>query len=76
MSYRQYCAWMVNRLENKTVRAFVHLPVHQKVRIYHSQLSQLRNDLTRSPMINLMVYVTHLLIKEVKIPPNLRGRLQ
>jgi len=68
MSYRKYCDLMLNRLENKTVRAFVHLPVHKKVRIHHSQLSQFRTDLTISQMINLMVYVTHLLIKEVNIP--------
>ena len=40
MSYRQYCRLMVNNLENKTVRAFLHLPLHKKIFIHHSQLTQ------------------------------------
>ena len=31
MSYRKYCALLVNRLENKSVRAFLHLPLHKKI---------------------------------------------
>jgi hypothetical protein len=68
MSYRKYCALMVNKLENKTVRTFLHLPLHKKIVIHHSQLSQFRSNLTIGQMINLMVYVTHLMIKEIKIP--------
>ena len=32
LSYRKYCTLMVNRLENKSVRAFLHLPLHKKVK--------------------------------------------
>jgi hypothetical protein len=68
MSYRKYCALLVNKLENKTVRTFLHLPLHKRIVIHHSQLSQFRSNLTIGQMINLMVYVTHLMIKEIKIP--------
>jgi len=30
MSYRLYCDLRINKLENKTVRAFLHLPLHRK----------------------------------------------
>ncbi|MCG2744489.1 MAG: transposase, partial [Desulfobacteraceae bacterium] len=53
---------------NKTVRAFLHLPVHKKICIHHSQLSQFRTDLTIAQIINLMVYATHLLLKRLKLP--------
>lgn len=68
MSYRQYCLLLVNRLENKSVRAFLHLPLHKKILVHHSQLSQFRSTLTIPQMVNLMVYVTHLLVKEIKLP--------
>jgi hypothetical protein len=68
MSYRQYCALLVNRLENKSVRAFLHLPIHKKILLHHSQLSRFRSTLTITQMVNLMVYVTHLLVKEIKLP--------
>jgi len=66
MSYRKYCDLMINKLENKTVRSFLHLPLHKKTCIHHSQLSGFRTKMTITQMINLMVYVTHLLLKEVK----------
>jgi len=68
MSYRKYCRLMINNLDNKTVRAFLHLPVHKKVPIHHSQLSQFRTELTVAQMINLMVYAAHLLLKHLKLP--------
>jgi Transposase DDE domain len=68
MSYRKYCTLMVNRLENKSVRAFLHLPLYKKILVHHSQLSQFRSTLTITQLVNLMVYVTHLLLKEVKLP--------
>lgn len=68
MSYRKYCQLEINKLENKTNRTFLHLPLHKNIVIHHSQLSQFRSSLSISQMINLMVYVTHLLIKEIKIP--------
>jgi len=66
MSYRKYCDLMINKLENKTVRSFLHLPLHKKTCIHHSQLSGFRTKMTITQMINLMVYVTHLLLKEIK----------
>jgi len=68
MSYRQYCALLVNRLENKSVRAFLPLPLHKKILVHHSQLSQFKSTLTITQMVNLMVYITHLLVKEIKLP--------
>ena len=68
MSYRRSCLLLVNRLENKSVRAFLHLPLHKKILVHHSQLSQFRSTLTIPQMVNLMVYVTHLLVKEIKLP--------
>jgi len=68
MSYRQYCRLMINKLENKTVRAFLHLPLHRKIPIHHSQLSQFRTDLTIAQLLNLMVYAAHLLLQRIKLP--------
>jgi hypothetical protein len=68
MSYRQYCHLMINRLENKTIRAFLHLPLHKKKRIHHSQLSEFRTQLTIAQMLNLMVYTLHLLLQRLKLP--------
>jgi len=68
MSYRKYCALLINKLENKTVRAFLHLPIHKKICIHHSQLSTFRTDLTIAQIINLMVYATHLLLQRIKLP--------
>jgi hypothetical protein len=68
MSYRNYCRLIINQLEHKTVRAFLHLPLHKKIPIHHSQLSQFRTDLTIAQMINLMVYATHLLLQRIKLP--------
>ena len=72
MSYRKYCDLMINKLENKTVRSFLHLPLHKKTCLHHSQLSGFRTQMTITQMLNLMVYVTHLLLKEVKIPQPLQ----
>jgi len=46
MSYRKYCDLMINKLENKTVRSFLHLPLHRKTCIHHSQLSAFRTQMT------------------------------
>lgn len=59
---------MINKLEHKTIRAFLHLPLHKKIRIHHSQLSQFRTDLTIAQMLNLMIYGTHLMLKRIKLP--------
>ena len=68
LSYRKYCDLHVNRLENKSVRAFLHLPLHRKIMVHHSQLSQFRSTLTITHLVNLMVYITHLLVKEINLP--------
>jgi len=62
-SYRKFCGEVLNNLENKTERAFVHLPLHKKTKIDHSQLSQFRSGLTFSQSINLSVYMVHLLVR-------------
>lgn len=72
MSYRKYCQLIINNMENKTVRAFLHLPLHKKISIHHSQLSQFRTDLTIAQMINLMVYAAHLLLQRIKLPQPLQ----
>jgi hypothetical protein len=68
LSYRKYCDLHVNVLENKSVRAFLHLPLHKKILVHHSQLSQFRSTLTITHLVNLMVYITHLLVKEINLP--------
>jgi len=68
MSYRKYCDLIINKLENKTVRSFLHLPLHKKTCIHHSQLSKFRTDLTIAQMLNLMVYAAHLLLQRIKLP--------
>jgi hypothetical protein len=40
MSYRQYCALLVNRLENKSVRAFLHQPLHKKILVHPEIISK------------------------------------
>jgi Transposase DDE domain len=68
MSYRNYCRLIINQLEHKTVRAFLHLPRHKKTCIHHSQLSGFRTQMTMAQMVNLMVYATHLLLQRLKPP--------
>lgn len=68
MSYRNYCRLIINQLEHKTVRAFLHLPRHKKTCIHHSQLSKFRTQMTMAQMLNLMVYATHLLLQRLKPP--------
>jgi len=68
ISYRKYCDEVINRLDSKRERAFIHLPLHKLVRIDHSQLSRFRTGISLSQMINLMVYVVHLLSRSGKIP--------
>jgi hypothetical protein len=68
LSYRKYCDTEVNKLEKKPVRAFLHLPLHKKIMVHHSQLSQFRSTLTITNLVNLMVYITHLLVKEINLP--------
>ena len=67
MSYRKYCDTQINELSQKMNRAFVCLPLHKKVKIDHSQLSQFRGSLTFRQMVNIMVYIIHLFLKAGKI---------
>lgn len=66
-SYRKYCDQVLNKLEKKTERAFVHLPLRKKLAISHSQLSQFRSGLKLVQLVNLAVYVIHLLIESGKL---------
>jgi hypothetical protein len=67
LSYRKYCPAQVNKLEQKTNRAFVGLPLHKKLSIDHSQLCQFRIGLKFSQMVNLMVYVIYLFEESGKL---------
>lgn len=67
MSYRRYCT-IINHLESKTERAFVHLSLRKKEKIDHSQLSQFRSRLTVTNLVNMTVYALYLLIQSGKIP--------
>lgn len=66
-SYRKYCSEVINRLDNKRERSFIHLQLHKKICIDHSQLSRFRAGLTHAQMLNLMTYVIYLLVKNGKI---------
>ncbi len=65
LSYRKYCSQQLNKLEQKTNRAFVGLTRHKY--IDHSQLCQFRNGLSFSRMVNLMVYIIHLFEESGKL---------
>jgi hypothetical protein len=67
LSYRKYCPTQLNKLEQKTNRAFVGLPLHKKLSIDHSQLCQFRIGLTFPQMVNLMVYIIHLFEESEKL---------
>jgi hypothetical protein len=66
-SYRKYCRDVINLLKNKTERAFIHLPLHRSVSIDHSELSRFRRSLSVLQLVNLMVYVIHLLVKSGRV---------
>jgi len=67
LSYRKYCPAQLNNLAQKENRAFVGLPLHKKISISHSQLSQFRSGLTFSQQVNVMVYILHLFLKSGRI---------
>jgi hypothetical protein len=67
MSYRTYCKDVINRLDSKRQRAFLHLPLHKNLHIDHTQLSHFRRKLTTTQLINLTVYMVHLLVQSGKI---------
>jgi len=67
MSYRNYCKDVINRMDSKRQRAFIHLPLHKKIEMDHTQLSHFRRHLTVSQLVNLTVYVVYLLIKSGKV---------
>lgn len=67
VSYRKYCRDVINRMDSKRQRAFIHLPLHRAVAIDHTQLSHFRSSLTVVQLVNLMVYVIHLLVKSGRV---------
>jgi hypothetical protein len=42
ISYRKYCSDVINRMDSKRQRAFIHLPLHRAVTLDHTQLSHFR----------------------------------
>ena len=66
-SYRKFCKEVINRLANKRERAFVHLPLHRHKDMDHTELSHFRSGLSVVQMINVMVYMVHLLVNSGKI---------
>lgn len=67
-SYRKFCKKVINDLNKKEERVFMGLPLHRKVVISHGQMSQFRSQLEFYQMVNLLVYVIHLLVKHRQIP--------
>lgn len=67
LSYRKFCNMQLNTLAQKENRTFVSLPIHKKVSIDHSQLSQFRKALTFSQLVNVMVYIIHLFLKSGRL---------
>lgn len=61
LSYRKHCN-LISDLSSKVEQSFVHLPLHKKVKIDHSYLSQFRSGLTFSQMVNLSIYVIYLMV--------------
>jgi hypothetical protein len=66
LSYRKYCN-LISDLSSKVERSFIHLPLHKKVKIDHSYLSQFRSGLTFSQMVNLSIYVIYLMVRSGQI---------
>jgi len=59
ISYRKFCSEEYLGLDRKQNRVFIGLPLHKKIMIDHTQLSQFRSGLTFVQQINLMVYILH-----------------
>ncbi len=55
-SYRKFCGTQINDMERKENRTFAGLPLHKKIKIDHSRLSQFRSGLIFSQKVNLMAY--------------------
>ena len=67
ISYRKYCSDVINRMDSKRQRVFIHLPLHRTVTIDHTQLSHFRSSLSVVQLVNLMVYMIHLLVKSGRV---------
>ncbi len=67
-SYRKFCKKVVNDLRKKEERVFMGLPLNRKVVISHGQMSQFRSQLEFYQMVNLLVYIIYLLVKDRQIP--------
>ena len=66
-SYRKFCGIQINDMERKENRTFAGLPLHKKIKIDHSRLSQFRSGLIFSQKVNLMVYIIHLFMKSGRL---------
>jgi hypothetical protein len=49
ISYRKYCRDVINRMDSKRQRAFIHLPLHRAVTIDHTQRLFENRSLTEAP---------------------------
>lgn len=56
-------------MENKQDRAFIGLSLNRKQMIDHVQMSQFRSSLTYQQMVNLNVYILHLLQRQGLLEP-------
>jgi len=57
ISYRKFCQEEYMGLDRKQNREFMGLPLHKKIMIHHTQLSQFRASMAFPQMTNLLVYV-------------------
>jgi hypothetical protein len=57
ISYRKFCQEEYMGLDRKQNREFMGLPLHKKIMIHHTQLSQFRASTAFPQMTNLLVYV-------------------
>jgi hypothetical protein len=63
ISYRKFCQKEYMGLDRKQNREFIGLPLHKKLMIHHTQLSQFRASMTFTQMANLLVYVLSQFLK-------------
>ncbi len=64
ISYRKFCATQLNDLRQKENRVFVGLPLHKKVSIHHVQLCQFRGNLKFAQLVNFMVYILAVFLRQ------------
>lgn len=59
ISYRKFCTEEYFGLDRTENRVFIGLPLHKKVMIDHTELSNFRRSLTFVQQVNLLVYILH-----------------